>query len=85
MHHSVRQVEEEGLLFVGFDEFNRLLGVALGEQTLVGLLFDDLAFVDDGERRVVPSAIAQAHVIGIGNAPVGIEAVLAGQPLRLVA
>jgi len=96
--HAVGEVDEEGAIFVFFDELDGSFGVLGGELLLVfpgDLGVDDFVFVDEGEVRpafdsffhgeVEDSGVVGPHVVGVGETEVVVEAVLHGEELFMVA
>ena len=81
VRHGVGQVEEEGLVPVGGDERQGLAGVALGEAGLVGGVLEDL-LVAQQDRAAAPVGSLRGHVVAVGDAEVGIEAVARRQEGR---
>ena len=87
VRHGVRQIQEERAFLVFLDKRQGLLGVALGNQPLVGLVFDHLFSAQQGQRRVavrLPPRIV-AHVVGKRYSKVRVEPMSGRQERTLVA
>ena len=95
VRHVIGQVQEEGFLFLGGDKLHRLFSVAPCERRLLGGPFDDLLAAHErhipvldlrGEQGRPPLLLFQGrvHVVDVGSAEEGIEAVPGRQVLRQV-
>ena len=72
------------------DEVDRPLGVAGRQLRHVGIGFDDAVALDQGQRRVAGNAPLfltrpRAHVVGVRQAEIFVEAVVRGEKLLVVA
>lgn len=88
---AVGEVEEEGLVLVLFDKLDGFFGEAFGDGGLVGGAFDDFFVAHEWDVVVfglgaeaveafVAWCVAEAvHVVGVGDAVVGVEAVGGGE------
>ena len=74
VRHGVGEVEEEWLVLVPLDEFQRPIGVALRERRLHDRILDDLFAIDQ---------LHGPHVVAVQNAEVLIEAAANGIELLL--
>ena len=86
--NGVREVDEEGLVFVLLDELNGALGEALGEEVGIGFHFDDFFILEkreEGELVVVLTRVKGVDVVAVGDAEKFIEALSGGEEFRLVA
>ena len=88
MHHRMRDVQEERLVAMPFDERQGLLRVRAREEGLVLRHFAlDSPVPQQRQRRVVAGIERheRAHVVRVGQPEVIVEAVVVGQEFRLVA
>src|SRR5690348_13883984 len=96
MNRRVRQIEEEWFVFAGAKEPDRLFGVALGQSVLSfeGNRFDHRLIAQQRQwgpprlrrllgRRAFVIPIS-AHVVGVWQAEIVVEAVSRRQELRLI-
>jgi len=91
MRKAVGQVEEEGPVLVLLDELDRLIGVAFCYSVLVGRSFDYFFIAHQGhipvfdfrfEKHLATAACDPVHIVAVGDAEVGIEAVVGRQIRR---
>ena len=98
VRQAVGEIQKERLIVALPDVVHRFAGVAGSQRVLVGRSFHHVRVFDDGNvkllnRRdviripggllpVVGKSLLSIHVVGVGNAPVGIEAVVDGQIFR---
>ena len=83
----MRQVQEERTVLALLDELQGLLGIALRDQPLVGLLLDDLLHPQERKRRVPVGLAARVmtHVVRERDSEVVVEALPSGQEFALIA
>ena len=72
---GVGEVQEEWLVFMRFDEFDRFFGVTRSQQVAIRILFEDRCIANQGKR---------IHIVAPGNAIKRVETAAGWQVLRLV-
>ena len=85
VQHGVRQVEKEGLLLVGADEFHGLIGIQAGEFGRVGRTLDNFAIADQRHAALFLEVNDLHRIQIVQQAVIMIEALIAWQKRLLKA